>query len=261
MSRFIFFLTLSSFFKLAAQQNSFATVRDGFLGIATDAIAAGQGDIGVATTPDVFSQLWNPSKYIFSNKNFEIGVTQFVANKDEFKDFSQVSLFFYNKPNDHSTYALSARYYEHSVNGFIEFGTFYKTNEVAIDGSYSLQLSNVFSMSVGGRFISLKGAPLIDDSGIEAASSLYGIDVSGFYYGNEIAYRKFNGRWRAGFNFSNLRGKPSNDNKDIEIYAPSNLKVGTGFDFIFNQDNRLSITSEYKMLLDSYTENEKGEKT
>jgi len=37
-----------------------------FLLVAADARSAGMGDNGVATTPDTFSQQWNPSKYAFS---------------------------------------------------------------------------------------------------------------------------------------------------------------------------------------------------
>nr|MBP6609927.1 hypothetical protein [Paludibacter sp.] len=35
------------------------------LTIAPDARAGGMGDVGAATTPDVNSQYWNPSKYVF----------------------------------------------------------------------------------------------------------------------------------------------------------------------------------------------------
>ena len=174
--------------------------------------------------------------------------------------FSQLNLTFYNKLNDRSAYALSVRNYAYAINNVVEFETTYHTHEVAIDGSYTLRLSDELAMSVGGRFISLKGkVPIFDGYYDESASNLYVIDVSGFYYDNEIAYKTFNGRWRAGFNFSNLRGKSSIDTKDIEFYVPSTLNVGAGFDFIFDQDNLLGITTEYKILLDSYTENADGD--
>jgi len=37
-----------------------------FILIASDARAAGMGDMGVATSVDTYSQQWNPSKYAFS---------------------------------------------------------------------------------------------------------------------------------------------------------------------------------------------------
>ena len=45
-----------------------------FLMISADARASGLGEQGVATSPDAFSQHWNPSKYVFSEKLSGIGV-------------------------------------------------------------------------------------------------------------------------------------------------------------------------------------------
>ena len=36
-----------------------------FLMISADARASGLGEQGVATSPDAFSQHWNPAKYVF----------------------------------------------------------------------------------------------------------------------------------------------------------------------------------------------------
>lgn len=261
MKKNVTLLILVCFSNLSAQQGNVIIARDGFLSIAKDARAAGQGDIGVATSADTFSQFWNPSKYVFSDKKFEMGVTQILANRAELNEFSQLSVTFFNKPDERSAYALSVRNYGYTIGQFVEFGVLQATLELSIDGSYTLRLNNEFAMSISGRFISLKGKePLLNGFSGESASSLYGIDVSGFYNGNEIAFKKFNGRWRAGFNFSNLRGKSLNDNTDIEIYAPSTLNMGVGFDFIFDQDNVLGITTEYKTLLVSYIENADGEK-
>jgi hypothetical protein len=260
MKEFFVYYALFLCLHLTAKQTTTELARDGFLRIASDARAAGQGDLGVATSPDSFSQLWNPAKYVFSNKRMELGLTQFYANNREITEFSQISILFYNKLDDRSAYAIGIRNYANSLNSIVSFGNPVRTNEAEISGSYAMKLSNEFSMSVGGRFISLKGkVPLLDGFNNDARSSLYGIDVSGFYYGKELAYKPFNARWRAGFNFSNVRGTPVNDTKAIEIYAPSILKLGLGIDLIFNQDKQLAITSEYKTLLDSYTENESGE--
>ncbi len=245
--------------ELSAQETEVTVARDGFVAIATDARMAGQGDVGVATTSDAFSQFSNASKYIFSERKFEVGITQILGVNAEFNEFTQNSFVFYNKLEDRSAYALSFQNYAYTINGFVDLGTVRPTQEAAIAGSYALRLSQVFSMSVGGRFVSLRGkAPLVDGFNQASSSGIYGIDVSGSYYGNEIAYKKYNARWRAGFSLSNLRGKSDTDKKDIEIYAPSMLRLGVGFDFIFDQDRVLSISSEYKTLVDSYVENNSG---
>ena len=43
--------------------------------ISPDARSAGMGELGVATSPDIFSQQWNPSKYVFDEKGKKIGLS------------------------------------------------------------------------------------------------------------------------------------------------------------------------------------------
>jgi hypothetical protein len=68
----IFLLTLCllgvQMVKAQNQDNRVITTGVPFLLIAADARAAGMGDQGVATSPDVFSQQWNPAKYAFALK-------------------------------------------------------------------------------------------------------------------------------------------------------------------------------------------------
>ncbi len=72
---------LIGFSSLSAQQNNINTASDGFIGIITDARASGQGDIGVATSADAFSQSWNPSKYMFSDKNLQLELLIFLESQ------------------------------------------------------------------------------------------------------------------------------------------------------------------------------------
>jgi hypothetical protein len=75
------------------------------------------------------------------------------------------------------------------------------------------------------------------------------VDVAGYYRSNEVAFSSFNGRWRAGFNISNLGGKIQYDEGGQENFLPTNLKFGAGFDFILDEDNVLGITTEFNKLL------------
>ena len=47
--------------------------------IAPDARAAGMGDVGVATDPDVNSQYWNPAKYPFTISRAGVSLNALVA--------------------------------------------------------------------------------------------------------------------------------------------------------------------------------------
>lgn len=104
-------------------------------------------------------------------------------------------------------------------------------------------------MAVAGRYIrsNLKVADVNNDA---SAANAFAVDVAGFYQSEEIAYNEFNGRWRAGFNIQNIGPKISYDNDNISTnFLPANLKVGTGFDFILDDYNKVSLNLEFNKLL------------
>jgi hypothetical protein len=64
-----------------------------------------------------------------------------------------------------------------------------------------------------------------------------------------IAYNEFNGRWRAGFNIQNLGPKSVMTTTTSTNFLPANLKVGTGFDFILDDYNKVAVNLEFNKLL------------
>lgn len=238
--------------RLSAQQERVITTAVPFLTIASDARASGMGDMGVATSFDAFSQQWNPAKFAFATQKSGFGASYTPYLESIVNDVSLLNASFYNKLNDRSAFAFSVRYFglgEIELRQTIdEDATLVKPNEFAIDGSYSLKLSQTFSMAVAGRFISsnLRFQDGVQDS--QAANS-FAVDVAGFYRSREIAYNSFDGRWRAGFNISNLGGKIQYDEGGQQNFLPTNLKFGGGFDFIFDQDNILALQTEFNKLL------------
>lgn len=226
-----------------------------FLLVAADARAAGLADQGVATSADAFSQQWNPAKYAFSvdKQGFSVSYTPYLT--DLVNDISLSQLTYYNKINERSAFAGSIRYF--SI-GDIELrddpsgpANIVKPSEFAIDGSYSLKLSEMFSMAVGARFISSNLGLTTEGQSLSAARS-FAFDVAGFYQSEEIAYSDFNGRWRAGFNFQNLGPKINYDLSDSDNgsnFLPANLRLGAGFDFILDDYNKVAVSLEFAKLL------------
>jgi hypothetical protein len=211
------------------------------------------GDMGVATSTDAFSQQWNPAKFAFAERKMGIGVSYTPYLESIITDISLLNASFYNKINEQSAFALSLRYFTLGEIELRQFagdpGTIAKPNELAIDGSYSLKLSPTFSMAVAGRFISSNlRLPQNGTEDSQAANS-FAVDIAGFYRSREIAYNSFDGRWRGGFNFSNIGGKIQYDEGGQENFLPSNLRAGVGFDFILDQDNVVGITTEFSKLL------------
>jgi hypothetical protein len=242
---------------LAKAQERPITTGVPFLQVAADARAAGLGDQGVATSADVFSQQWNPAKYAFSidKQGFSVSYTPYLT--ELVNDISLSQATYYNKINDRSAFAGSIRYFSIGEielrEGSNDPANVVKPAEFAIDGSYSLKLSETFSMAVGARFISSNLAITSGGQSLSAAKS-FAFDVAGFYQSEEIAYRDFNGRWRAGFNFQNLGPKINYDLSETtdgpgSNFLPANLRVGGGFDFILDDYNKVAVGVEFTKLL------------
>ena len=253
MKKLLLIVLLTLVCKISAQEDRVITTAVPFLTIAADARAAGMGDMGVATSVDAFSQQWNPAKFAFAERKMGIGVSYTPYLESIITDIALLNGNFYNKINDQSAFAMSLRYFTLGEIELRQFandpGTLAKPNELAIDGSYSLKLSPTFSMAVAGRYIR-SNLKLPQDENIDSqAASSFAVDVAGYYRSREIAYNSFDGRWRAGFNLSNLGGKIKYDEGGQENFLPTNLKFGGGFDFILDQDNVIGVTTEFNKLL------------
>jgi hypothetical protein len=229
-----------------------------FLLIASDARAAGMGDIGVATSVDAYSQQWNQSKYAFSEAKSGIGVSYTPYLSRLVNDIFLGNVTYFNRINERSAFAVSFKYFSLGEIELIteaqaqqnEFNNalIEKPNELTIDASYALRLGRQFSMAVGLRYLrsDLKIQALDVDA--KAASSV-AVDISGYYQSEEEAYDNFNGRTRLGFAIQNLGPKIKYDEGGRDSFLPTNLRLGGGFDFIFDDYNTLSLTAEVTKLL------------
>jgi len=251
---FLLFVCVFSISFAKAQENVITTAVP-FLLVAADARSAGMADNGVASSADAFSQQWNPAKYAFAidKTGFSISYTPYLT--DLVNDISLGQLNYYNRVNERSAFASSFRFFGL---GNIELRETGDPNEIprtvspsefAFDGSYSLKLSDKFSMAVAARFIN-SNLKVASDVGDASSASSFSIDVAGFFQTEEIAFNEFNGRWRAGFNIQNLGPKLSYDQTEFSSnFLPANLKLGAGFDFILDDYNKVAINAEFNKLL------------
>lgn len=220
--------------------------------IAADARAAGMGDMGVATSVDGFAQQWNPAKYAFATHKQGIGITYTPYLASLVNDIFLGNVTYFNRINEQSAVAGSLRYF--SLGEILlrltadEIPRVAKPNELLLDLSYALRLSERFSMAVSGRY--LRSDLKLQDSFEDAsAGTSFAVDVSGYYQSEEIRFNDFDGRWRMGFNISNLGPKMKYDEVGQENFLPTNLGLGGGFDFILDAFNRVGVTVELNKLL------------
>ncbi len=254
----VFFTTLhvSSF----AQEVEGRAITTGvpFLAIAADARAAGLGDQGVATAPDAYSQQWNPAKYAFIERQQGVGFSYTPYLNQIVDDIFLGQITYYNRINDRSAFAGSFRYFSLGDIESIQSNNpspeelqnplLLSPNEFTLDVSYALRLGDRFSMSVTGRYLRSDLKLQVQSEDATAAGSI-GVDIAGFYQSEEITYNDFDGRWRGGFNISNIGPKIRYDDAGQENFIPTNLRLGGGFDFILDPYNIIGVGLEFNKLL------------
>lgn len=255
MKKIAAFIICFACFQHSKAQENVITTGVPFLLVAADARSAGMADNGVATSADAFSQQWNPAKYAFvlSKQGFSLSYTPYLV--ELVNDISLGQVTYYNKLNERSAFGASFRYFsvgEIELRDCIDCNVFIvKPAEYAMDVSYALKLSELFSMSVAGRFIS-SNLSIPTEGQSNAAATTFAFDISGFYQSEEVAYNSFNGRWRWGFNFQNLGPKINYDLSDTDAgsnFLPAQMKLGAGFDFILDDYNKVALNLEFDKLL------------
>lgn len=248
------FLIAFLFVVQAIGQDRVITTGVPFLLITPDARAAGMGELGVATSADAYAQQWNPAKYAFSENNSGLGLSYTPYLRQLVDDIFLGSLTYFNKLNERSAWATSLKYFSYGNVQFNDMmsGTIIdqgskRPNEITVDLSYSLKLSEKFAMAVAGRFLR-SDLKIHTDMDATSANSL-GVDIAGFYQGDTFDMGNLDGLIRAGFNISNIGPRLKYDEGGQMDFIPTNLKLGSGVDFIFDPSNVLGVYIEFSKLL------------
>jgi len=251
---FIVASVLSVFILKINAQDRVITTGVPFLLITPDARAAGMGDIGVATSSDAFSQQWNPAKYSFVNTSGGFGISYTPYLSKLVNDIFLGNVTYYRKLNERSSWATSFKYFSlgdvqfnQVIAGSIVDQGVERPNELTLDLSYSLKLSEFFSMAVAGRYIR-SDLKLYSDSDNNSANSL-GVDIAGFYQSKSFDINGLNSIIRSGFNISNIGPRLKYDVGGKQNFIPTNLKFGTGLEVSLDDNNDLNFNLELNKLL------------
>ena len=251
-NNYILILFLIASHLLHSQDRRVITTAVPFLMISADARASGLGEQGVATTPDAFSQHWNPSKYVFSDKLSSVGISYTPYLSKIVNDVFLTNVNFYNVIDQRSAWSASFKYFSLGDIDIIQnpqdIPILENPNEFTLDASYSLKLSEYFALAVSARFLMSDVKLQTVDADSDSASS-FAVDISGFFQSDQKSYNNFDGIWRAGFNISNIGPRMKYEELGRKNFIPTNMKVGGAFDFIFDSSNKFSVNLELNKLL------------
>ena len=240
---------------LIAQSNSrVITTGVPFLLISPDARSAGMGELGVATSADVYSQQWNPAKYVFSKKSQGVGISYTPYLSKLVDDIFLANVTYFSKNTERSAWGASLKYFSLGdiefndlVNNTIIQQGIERPNELTLDISYGLLLNEKFSLAVAGRFIR-SDLKVSSDMDATPASTL-GVDIAAYYQGETFDLGSNKALMRHGINISNIGPRLKYDEGGQKNYIPTNLRLGSGLDLLIDSNNSVNFNFELNKLL------------
>ena len=237
--------------------------------IAPDARAAGMGDVGVATDPDVNSQYWNPAKYPFTISRAGVALNYTPWLRQLVNDMDLAYLSGYYRIGEHSAVSGSLRYF--SMGEVFLFDQIDNAGQVAgnamtinpyemsLDVAYSLMLSEKFSIAAGVRWIySDLTFDFADDT---SPGSAFAADLA-CYYQDYVVLGERECQLGLGLNISNIGSKISFGGDNHSYFIPTNMRLGASLMIPVDEYNRFTIAADAnKLLVPTYPKQEEGEST
>lgn len=236
---------------------------------APDARAAGMGDVGVATDPDVNSQYWNPAKYPFTISRAGVALNYTPWLRQLVNDMDLAYLSGYYRIGEHSAVSGSLRYFsmgevflaDQIDNAGQVAGNAMTINpyEMSLDVAYSLMLSEKFSIAAGVRWIySDLTFDFADDT---TPGSAFAADLA-CYYQDYVVLGERECQLGLGLNVSNIGSKISFGGDNHSYFIPTNMRLGASLMIPVDEYNRFTIAADAnKLLVPTYPKQEEGEST
>lgn len=216
--------------------------------IAPDARAAGMGDVGVATDPDVNSQYWNPAKYPFCISRAGVSLNYTPWLRQLVNDIDLAYVAGYYRIGDYSAVSGSLRYFSlgEVMTSTEENAMSVKPYEMSIDVAYSLMLSDYFSIAAAIRWIySDLRYDYTEDS---SPASAFAADLA-LYYNNYFTMGSRECQIGLGMNISNVGSKITYYSDNRSQFLPANLRIGASLMVPIDEYNRFSISADANKLL------------
>ncbi len=232
--------------------------------IAPDARAAGMGDVGAATDPDVVSQYWNPAKYPFTISRAGVSLNYTPWLRKFVGDMDLAYLAGYYRIGDYSAVSASLRYFSLGE-VFVSTGETADNSmtinpyEMSADVAYSLMLSEKFSIAAAVRWIYSDLTYNVSDD--TSPGSAFAVDLAA-YYQNYLNIGSRECQLGLGLNISNIGSKISFGGDNNSEFIPTNLRLGASLMVPIDEYNRFSISADAnKLLVPTYPKQNEGETT
>jgi hypothetical protein len=224
-----------------------------FLNISPDSRSGAMGEAGVALSPDVNANFWNPSKLAFLENDNSLSISYSPWLRKLVPDVSLSYLAYAHKLDDRNTIGASMRYFNLGSIQLVDanqqdLGT-YTPNEFSIDGSFARKFGKEFSLGLTMRYIhsSLYNGAFSAGQQTKAVNDI-GADVSAFYQHPGELFGKPS-LFAFGVDISNIGPKINYTSGGQNYYLPTNLKIGAANTLNIDEYSQITLTLDVNKLL------------
>lgn len=225
-----------------------------FLRINPDARSGAMGDVGLATSTDPNAMHFNASKLAFAEQPVAVSVTytpwlRAIGLNDVFLAY----LSGYYKIDNLQAVGLGFRFFSMGEINFTDVngGPLGKGSpqEVEIKASYARKLTEKFSVAVGGKFILSSLAAGQTLNGIDIQAGKVGAADISMTYKTPMKLGSTSSNLTLGLAFSNLGTKITYTNSADKDFIPTNVGLGAGWEFQFDEYNKLALFLDFNKLM------------
>jgi hypothetical protein len=259
---YIYILLLSPVFAIAQTTTNGSNTTNAiptavpFLNISPDSRSGAMGDAGVALSPDVNANFWNPSKLAFlDTASNAIGLSYSPWLRHLVPDVSVSYLSFAHNFDKRNTIGMSLRYFNLGSIQLVDAnqndqGT-YRPSEFSIDGSFARKFGDNFSLGLTLRYIHSNLSNQSFASGSSQATkagSAVAADVS-MYHTKSVQQFGKDATFSYGLNISNIGSKVSYSDVGPSYFLPTNLRLGIANTLNIDEFNQLTFAFDINKLL------------
>jgi len=235
--------------------SSLNAIRTGvnFLTIAPDSRSGAMGDAGVALSPDVNANYWNPSKLAFIEGDDNLSLSYSPWLRRLVPDVDLAYLSYAHRLDDRNTLGASLRYFNLGAIQLMDAkqndqGT-YRPNEFSLDVSLGRKFGQNFSLGLTARYIhsSLTNGAFVAGQQTRPANAI-AADISA-YYKRSMKQFGTNALFAFGADISNIGTKISYTDGGPKEFLPTNLKIGAANTWYIDNYNEFTLTLDLNKLL------------
>lgn len=224
-----------------------------FLTISPDSRSGAMGDAGVATSPDVNANYWNPSKLAFLEGTDNLSLSYSPWLRRLVPDVSLAYLSYAHQLDDRNTIGASLRYFNLGTIDLVDASQnaqgSYSPSEFSFDVSLARKFGDNFSLGLTGRYIhsNLLNGTFSSGEQTKPATAV-AADVS-MYYKKPTNQFGTDALFAFGVDISNIGTKISYTDGGTKYFLPTNLKIGAANTWYIDDANEFTVTLDLNKLL------------